>query len=132
MRAARTLLALAGCLAAAAVAAEPTQPGQQAWRTEPRQQAQPTEQRQQTLVRMVRQDCGSCHGMRLTGGLGPALTPQALADKPLASLAATIVHGRPGTPMPPWRALLDEADALWIATQLQLGFPEEPQVQVQR
>ena len=37
----------------------------------------------------------------LTGGLGPALTREALADKPLESLAATIFHGRPGTPMPP-------------------------------
>lgn len=114
MRAACTLLALAGCLAGAASAAEPTL------------------QRQQALVRLVRQDCGSCHGMRLTGGLGPALTPRSLADKPVAAMAATIVHGRPGTPMPPWRGLLDEADALWIATQLQRGFPDEPRVQVQR
>jgi cytochrome c55X len=77
------------------------------------------------LVRMVRQDCGSCHGMRLTGGLGPALTPAALAGQPLASLAATIYHGRPGTPMPGWRALLDEDEARWIAARLQAGFPEE-------
>lgn len=75
---------------------------------------------------MVRQDCGSCHGMRLTGGLGPALTAEALAGKPAASLAATIFHGRPGTPMPPWRAMLDEADAAWVAQQLLQGFPDEP------
>lgn len=78
------------------------------------------------LVRMVHQDCGACHGMRLTGGLGPALTPQALADKPVDALAATIFQGRPGTPMPPWRALLSQADAQWIAEQLVQGFPEEP------
>ena len=77
------------------------------------------------LVRMVRQDCGSCHGMRLTGGLGPALTPTALADKPADSLVATVVHGRPGTPMPPWRSLLSPADAAWIVQQLLQGFPEE-------
>lgn len=81
--------------------------------------------RQAELVRAVRQDCGSCHGMRLTGGLGPPLTREALADKPLPSLAATILHGRPGTPMPGWRALLSEADAWWIAEQLLIGFPEE-------
>ena len=52
------------------------------------------------LVRIVRQDCGSCHGMRLTGGLGPALTREALAEKHVPALAATIIHGRPGTPMP--------------------------------
>jgi cytochrome c55X len=77
------------------------------------------------LVRIVRQDCGSCHGMRLTGGLGPALTREALADKPVSSLAATIFHGRPGTPMPGWRGLLSEADAAWIAERLVAGFPED-------
>jgi cytochrome c55X len=81
--------------------------------------------RQTELVRMVRQDCGSCHGMRLTGGLGPALTREALADKPVPAMAATIFHGRPGTPMPGWRAMLSEADAQWIAEQLAAGFPEE-------
>ncbi len=86
----------------------------------------PAVERQRTLTRMVRQDCGACHGMRLTGGLGPALTREALADKPVESLAATIYHGRPGTPMPPWRTLLSQADAQWIAQQLALGFPEEP------
>ena len=88
-------------------------------------QAQPETARAQALVRMVRQDCGSCHGMRLTGGLGPALTPEALADKPAASLAATIFHGRPGTPMPGWRPMLSEAEAAWIAERLLQGFPEE-------
>lgn len=74
---------------------------------------------------MVRQDCGSCHGMRLTGGLGPALTPEALAKFPLDSLVAVIYHGRPGTPMPPWKAMLSESEARWIAQRLQQGFPEE-------
>lgn len=78
------------------------------------------------LVRMVRQDCGSCHGMRLTGGLGPALTPAALRELPLESLTATIYHGRPGTPMPPWRAMVNENEARWIAQRLQQGFPQEP------
>jgi cytochrome c55X len=85
----------------------------------------PTPQRERQLVRMVRQDCGSCHGMRLTGGLGPALTPEALADKPLEAMVATIFHGRPGTPMPGWRAMLSEADARWIAERLTAGFPDE-------
>ena len=58
------------------------------------------------------------------GGLGPALTRAALADKPLEFLAATIYGGRPGTPMAPWKAMLSEADALWIAGQLLAGFPE--------
>lgn len=81
--------------------------------------------RQAELVHMVRQDCGSCHGLRLTGGLGPALTREALAGKPPASMAATIFHGRPGTPMPGWRAMISEPEAQWIAEQLAAGFPEE-------
>jgi len=85
-----------------------------------------TPERQRELVRMVRQDCGSCHGMHLTGGLGPPLTPAALADKPVESMAATIFHGRPGTPMPPWRAFVTETEALWIAGQLLGGFPPSP------
>lgn len=80
--------------------------------------AQPEPARQQQLLRMLRQDCGSCHGMRLSGGLGPALTPQALQDQPLQSLAATIYHGRPGTPMPPWKSMLSAAEADWLAQQL--------------
>lgn len=80
--------------------------------------AQPEPARQQQLLRMLRQDCGSCHGMRLSGGLGPALTPQALQDQPLQSLAATIYHGRPGTPMPPWKSMLSAAEAEWLARQL--------------
>ena len=84
------------------------------------------EARQQELIRIVRQDCGACHGMRLTGGLGPALTPDVMADKPLDSMVATIVHGRPGTPMPGWKPMLSDADARWIAEQLARGFPDEP------
>ena len=93
-----------------------------------RQPAQVTPQRQQALVHMVRQDCGACHGMQLTGGLGPPLTPQALSDRTIDSIVAVTLHGRPGTPMPPWKSMLSEADALWIAEQLRTGFPEEPRV----
>lgn len=85
----------------------------------------PDAARQQQLVRMVRQDCGSCHGMRLTGGLGPALTREALAGRSPDSVSATIFHGRPGTPMPPWSAMVSEDEARWIAERLLAGFPEE-------
>ena len=76
------------------------------------------------LERLVRQDCGSCHGMTLQGGLGPALLPANLADKPAESLVATIVHGRPGTPMPPWHRFLGEDEARWIVAKLMTGFPQ--------
>jgi len=77
------------------------------------------------LIRLVRQDCGSCHGMTLQGGLGTPLTPEALAGKPAETLAATILYGRLGTAMPPWKTLLSEAEANWIVERLMEGFPEE-------
>lgn len=83
-------------------------------------------QRKADIIRLVRQDCGSCHGMTLAGGLGPALLPALLRDKPSESLVATILHGRPGTPMPPWRDFLSEDEARWIVDKLQKGFPDEP------
>ncbi len=79
----------------------------------------------QRLVRLVRQDCGSCHGLTLKGGLGSPLLPSHLADKPADSLVATILYGRPGSAMPPWKGLLTEQEAQWIVARLQAGFPQE-------
>ena len=80
--------------------------------------------RQAELTRLVRQDCGSCHGLALKGGLGKPLDPQALAGIDAAGLAAIILDGVPGTPMPPWRGLLTPAEAEWIAAALKAGLPE--------
>lgn len=85
----------------------------------------PTAKRRTELIALVRQDCGSCHGMTLKGGLGPALLPDALKDKSAESLQATILQGRPGSAMPPWQRFLSEAEAAWIVAQLQKGFPDE-------
>lgn len=76
------------------------------------------------LERLVRQDCGACHGMTLKGGLGPALTASALEGREPADLAETILDGIPGTPMPPWRGLLSEPEADWIANYLLDGETE--------
>lgn len=70
------------------------------------------------LRHMVRQDCGSCHGLRMTGGLGRDITPAALAGRDPADLTAVILDGMPGTAMPGWRPLLTEAEARWIADYL--------------
>lgn len=85
----------------------------------------PSPERSRELIRLVRQDCGSCHGLTLRGGLGPALLPETLRDKPPAGLKYTILLGRPGTAMPPWQSFLSEAEADWIVAQLLRGFPEE-------
>ena len=86
--------------------------------------AEPSAARQKELIHLVRQDCGSCHGMTLQGGLGPALLPATLADKPVEGLVATIIGGRPGTPMPPWHRFLAEDEAQWIVAKLMAGFPQ--------
>ncbi|MDR2187816.1 MAG: cytochrome c [Azonexus sp.] len=85
---------------------------------------EPTPARQKELIHLVRQDCGSCHGMTLKGGLGPPLLPETLRDKPADALAATIYNGRPGTPMPPWKQFLSEAETRWIVDKLLSEFPQ--------
>lgn len=70
------------------------------------------------LTRLVRQDCGSCHGMTLKGGLGSDLRAKALTGMAPDVLAGIILDGVPGTAMPPWRPLLSEGEALWIAQYL--------------
>lgn len=70
------------------------------------------------LERLVRQDCGSCHGMTLKGGLGSDLRAEALAGVEPETLAQIVLDGIPGTAMPPWRPLLTEGEALWIAEYL--------------
>ena len=84
---------------------------------------EPAPARQAALLELVRQDCGSCHGMTLKGGLGPPLEPGALAGKDAEFLSYVILHGRRGTPMPPWRGHLSEREAQWIAAQLKKGLP---------
>ena len=78
--------------------------------------------RQTELMYLLKQDCGSCHGMTLKGGLGPALLPETLNGKPKELLVTTILEGRSGTAMPPWKAMLTHDEAEWITVQLQQGL----------
>jgi cytochrome c55X len=89
------------CLAAGQVAAEPVDAAR--------------------LANLVRQDCGSCHGLTLQGGLGKPLTVDRLAQWDRDQLIRIILDGVPGTPMPGWRPLLTEAEAGWIAKVLKQG-----------
>ncbi len=80
-------------------------------------------ERQRELVHLVRHDCGSCHGMNLTGGLGPPLTPERLENRPSQELFAIINYGSSANPMPPWQGILSEEEISWIVGQLKAGFP---------
>jgi cytochrome c55X len=80
--------------------------------------AEPTPQRQAELRHLLRHDCGSCHGMTLQGGLGPALLPQRMRVYEPDFIRTTILQGRPGTPMPPWRPLLSDQDVTWLVRLL--------------
>lgn len=100
----RALAVLGLSLASAAHAAEPPSPARAA-----------------ALSHMLHQECGACHGLHLTGGLGSPLTAAALADKPADSLTATILDGRPGSAMPPWRPFVSADEARWLVEQLQQG-----------
>lgn len=86
--------------------------------------AVPSPERQREIVHLVRQDCGSCHGMSLAGGLGPSLKPEVMRQRPFEAMVATIHGGRPGTPMPPWDRFLTEDEAAWVVERLIHGFPE--------
>lgn len=74
--------------------------------------------RKAALEHMVTQDCGSCHGLTLKGGLGSPLTPEALTNAEPEALATIILDGVPETAMPAWRPLLTEEEAIWIARYL--------------
>lgn len=73
------------------------------------------------LADLVTQECGSCHGLTMKGGLGRPLTREALRDFPVDLVRDIILDGIPGTPMPPWRPLLSEQEATIIADMLKNG-----------
>ena len=77
--------------------------------------------RQGELLYILEQDCGSCHGLTMKGGLGPALTLEHMQDRALDDLTRVILDGVPGTPMPPWRPLLSEQEALFMAQVIKSG-----------
>ena len=77
--------------------------------------------RQTELMYLLTQDCGSCHGLTRKGGLGPALTREALNGKAPVMLREVILHGRPGTPMPPWKSFMSAQEADWLVQILIQG-----------
>ena len=53
------------------------------------------------------------------------MLPAALAGKDALSLEATILDGRPGTPMPPWRRFMTEDEVRWLVESLKKGLPND-------
>lgn len=84
-------------------------------------QASINDERAAELTHIVKQDCGSCHGMTLKGGLGVAILPDDLEGKSVEYLTFVILNGRANTAMPPWKAILTPQEAQWIAEQLKEG-----------
>ena len=80
--------------------------------------------RQQELLHLIKHDCGSCHGMTLKGGLGSSLTSETLQKKSSEALSNIIMNGVAGTPMPPWKGILDEQEVSWMVEQLKTGILE--------
>jgi cytochrome c55X len=78
----------------------------------------PSKLRQQELQNMLKHDCGSCHGLTLKGGLGSSLLAVALENKSDDFLVQTILEGRQGTAMPPWKPFLSESEARWLVKLL--------------
>lgn len=81
----------------------------------------PDTAREAELMYLLKHDCGSCHGMTRKGGLGPPLLPANLRDRPSELMVNTVLDGRPGTPMPPWRGQLTEQEAHWLVDVLRKG-----------
>ena len=77
------------------------------------------------LKEMVEQDCGSCHGLTMQGGLGTPLTVEAMEKWSEDELFLIIRDGVPGTPMPGWSELLTDSDISWIAAYLKGRTQEE-------
>lgn len=84
--------------------------------------------RQNELLYFIKHDCGSCHGMTLKGGLGPALSAKTLSGKPESYLISTIMEGRANTAMPAWKSMFTYNEAAWITRQLQNGSIQQTEM----
>lgn len=86
---------------------------------------EPNPARQSELIYRLKQDCGSCHGLTLKGGLGPSLLPGAIGGKDDEFLVDVILHGVPRTPMPPWQFELSRDEARWLVRLMKKGLAND-------
>ena len=87
--------------------------------------AEPNAARKAELLYRLKHDCGSCHGMTLKGGLGPALLPASIKEHSNEFLIDVIRDGVVGTPMPPWGFELSQDETAWLVKKLRQGVSHE-------
>jgi len=80
--------------------------------------AEPSHSRQAEIANLLKHDCGSCHGLTLKGGLGPALLAEKMRSFSDDFLVNTIQKGRKGTAMPPWQPFLNIDETYWLVRTL--------------
>ena len=71
--------------------------------------------------------CATCHqadGSGLTPAF-PALTPSAVANRPLGDTINVVLNGRQGTAMQAWGSMLSPADIAAVLTYLRNAFGNE-------
>jgi len=71
------------------------------------------------VANVFEKECQGCHGPNHEGGVGADLRPNKIAKKNSYMLAQTILNGRPGTAMPPFKDKLNKADAQKMVDYLQ-------------
>ena len=65
------------------------------------------------------QECQGCHGPMHQGGVGSDIRPDKLKDKTSMFLAETILEGRAGTAMPPFKGTISKHEASQMVDYLQ-------------
>ncbi|WP_345993078.1 cytochrome D1 domain-containing protein [Sulfurimonas sp. HSL-1716] len=71
------------------------------------------------VAKVFERECQGCHGPNHEGGVGADLRPAKIAKKNTYMLAETILNGRAGTAMPPFKNKFTQADADKMVDYLQ-------------
>lgn len=69
--------------------------------------------------KVYEQECQGCHGPMHQGGVGSDIRPDKIKDKTSMFLAETILEGRAGTAMPPFKGTISKNEASQMVDYLQ-------------
>lgn len=81
--------------------------------------------RQSELRVFIAENCPVCHGTRLAGSIGPALSNASLRHLSVEAVSSTILNGYEARGMPAWKPPLTAQEADWIARFLKQDRPIE-------